>query len=88
MLSLTYTAVKITMDLVTLAKKKPSLSHLAEDMAFADVQVTPTVTGVRMTSKDLVEVDPETFADKTPAEIATMALASLSRGRHLKAVTR
>ncbi len=86
MLALTSAAVKITMDLVTLAKRKRSLSHLAEDLAFADVRVTATVCGVRMSDKSLVEVDPETFADRTPAEIATMALSSLCRGRKAKRV--
>lgn len=73
MLSLSMTAVRVTMDLVSLAKKRGQAA-LAGELAFVEVQVTPTVTGVRMTGSHLLEVDPETFAEKTPAEIALLAL--------------
>ena len=73
MLALSMTAVQVTMDLVKLAKQRGQDS-LANSLAFIDVSVTPRITGARLVGTSLLEVDPETFADMAPAEIAIMAL--------------
>lgn len=73
MLALSMTAVQVTMDLVKLAKQRGQ-DRLANSLAFIDVSVTPQVTGARLVGTSLLEVDPETFADRAPAEIAMMAL--------------
>ena len=73
MLSLSMTAVRVTIDLVQLAKKR-GLHALADQLAFIDVNVTSSVTGARLVGTTSLEVDPETYADCTPAEIALMAL--------------
>ena len=88
MLTLSMTAVRVTMDLVKLAKSR-GLDKMADSLAFVDVNVTPQVTGARLVGTALLEVDPETFADCTPAEIALMALdgkckAARSRSHHVR----
>lgn len=86
MLALSMTAVQVTMDLVKLAKQRGQ-DRLADSLAFIDVSVTPQVTGVRLTGSSLLEVDPETFADRTPAEIALMALDGKSLASRRRAAT-